>query len=99
MFTGIGRLRIALTGGEPATALLSIIFPYPGVDRAFTEELVAKAPVFRSIAIAYFAAFSADELRNLDEAAAKTELLRRFNAELLLGKIEVLYFNELMILE
>jgi flagellar basal body-associated protein FliL len=99
MFTGIGRLRIAAGNGEPATALLSITFPYPGADRAFTEELAGKVPVFRSITAAYFAALSAGELRNLDEDAAKAELLRRFNAELLLGKIEVLYFSDLMILE
>ncbi|GHV63183.1 hypothetical protein AGMMS49587_12370 [Spirochaetia bacterium] len=99
MFTGIGRLRIAARGGEPAAALISIAFPYPGADRAFTEELVTKAPEFRSIAVDYFAALSAEELRNLDEAKAKAELLRRFNAELLLGKIGVLYFSDLMILE
>ncbi|GHT68035.1 hypothetical protein FACS1894110_14680 [Spirochaetia bacterium] len=99
MFTGLGRLRIAVNNGENAAALISITFPYPGADRDFTEELVTKAPEFRSIAAAYFAALSAEELRNLDEAAAKAELLRRFNAELLLGKIEVLYFNDLMILE
>ncbi|GHV87185.1 hypothetical protein AGMMS50255_4810 [Spirochaetia bacterium] len=99
MFTGIGRLRIAANNGEPAAALISITFPYPGADRAFTEELVTKTPEFRSIAADYFAALSAGELRNLDEAAVKAELLRRFNAELLLGKIEVLYFNDLMILD
>jgi flagellar basal body-associated protein FliL len=99
MFTGIGPRRIAAAGGEPATVLLSITFPYPGADRAFTEELVTKVPEFRSIVSAYFSTKDAGELRNLDEAVAKAELLRRFNAELQLGKIEVLYFNDFMILE
>jgi flagellar basal body-associated protein FliL len=99
MFTGIGRLRIAANNGEPAAVLISITFPYPNADRAFTEELVGKAPAFRSIATAYFAALGAEELRNLDEATAKAEILRRFNAELRLGRIEVLYFNDLMVLE
>jgi flagellar basal body-associated protein FliL len=105
IFTGIGRLRIAAvnTAGadsdSPATVLLSITFPYPGTDRAFTEELVGKVSEFRSIAAAYFAALSAAEVLNLDEAKAKAEILRRYNAELRLGKIEVLYFNDYMLLE
>ncbi|GHU19176.1 hypothetical protein FACS1894163_11840 [Spirochaetia bacterium] len=99
VFTGLGRLRVAANKGESAAALLSITFPYPATDRPFTEELVGKVPAFRSITVGYFAALSAEDLWNLDEAAAKAELLRRFNAELLLGKIEVLYFNDLMILD
>ncbi|GHV42825.1 hypothetical protein AGMMS49546_22730 [Spirochaetia bacterium] len=99
IFTGVGRLRIAVNSGEPATVLLSITFPYPGADRAFTEELAGKAPEFRSIAAAYFAALSPAELLSLDEAKAKAEILRRYNAELRLGKIEVLYFNDYMLLE
>jgi flagellar basal body-associated protein FliL len=99
IFTGIGRLRIAVNNGGPATVLLSITFPYPGADRAFTEELAGKVPEFRSIATAYFAALSAAEVLNLDEAKAKAEILRRYNAELRLGKIDVLYFNDYMLLE
>jgi flagellar basal body-associated protein FliL len=99
IFTGIGRLRIAARDGEPATALLSITFPYPSADRAFTEELVSHVPDFRRSITAYFSAFSAPELVNMDESAAKAELLRRFNAELRLGSIAVLYFNDFMVLE
>jgi hypothetical protein len=105
VFTGIGRLRIsegALSGGdsEPRTVVVvSVVFPYPAGDRPFTEELAGKVPLFRRIIRDYFGALPADKLSPLDEQGAKDELLRRFNAELQLGKIELLLFNELMILE
>jgi flagellar basal body-associated protein FliL len=79
--------------------VLSVVFPYPPGDRPFTEELAGKVPLFRRIIRDYFGALSGDELKPLDERRAKGELLRRFNAELQLGKIELLLFNELMILE
>jgi flagellar basal body-associated protein FliL len=79
--------------------VLSVVFPYPPGDRPFTEELAGKVPLFRRIIRDYFEALSGDELKPLDERRAKAELLRRFNAELQLGEIELLLFNELMILE
>jgi flagellar basal body-associated protein FliL len=79
--------------------VLSVVFPYPPGDKPFTEELAGKVPLFRRIIRDYFGALSGDELNPLDEQKAKAELLRRFNAELRLGKIESLLFNELMILE
>jgi flagellar basal body-associated protein FliL len=101
IFTGIGRLRIPLrpsAAGSGGTLILSIAFPYPD-DQPFIEELAAKIGDFRSIAAAYFSALPAEKLVNLDEAAAKIELLKRYNANLRLGKIETLYFNDLMIIE
>jgi flagellar basal body-associated protein FliL len=102
VFTGIGRLRIAaedLPGAAPRAVVVSVVFPYPPEDRPFTEELAGKVPLFRRIIRDYFGALSGEELNPLDEQRAKSELLRRFNAELQLGKIELLLFNELMILE
>jgi hypothetical protein len=106
VFTGIGRLRIAAAGAlsgadsaPRAVTVLSVVFPYPPGDRAFTEELAGKVPLFRRIVRDYFGALSRDDLISLDEQKAKDELLRRFNAELQLGKIELLLFSELMILE
>jgi hypothetical protein len=110
VFTGIGRLRIQAGAGSPqggagadplsrAVVVLSVVFPYPPEDRPFTEELAGKIPLFRRIIRDYFGALSPDELAPLDEQGAKEELLRRFNGELQLGKIESLLFNDLMILE
>ncbi|MDR0622881.1 MAG: flagellar basal body-associated FliL family protein [Treponema sp.] len=105
IFTGIGRLRIPVAGGDgtggaaKATLILSIAFPYPPGDRAFAEELASRVGDFRSIAVDYFSSRSAAELRNPDEDALKAELLRRYNAILMLGNIEALYFNDLLIFE
>ncbi|MDR2434167.1 MAG: flagellar basal body protein FliL [Treponema sp.] len=101
VFTGIGRLRIPLAGGSPvpATMVLSIAFPYPPEDRAFTEELASKVGDFRTIAIEYFSSLPAEQAINPDENAAKSEILRRYNASLRLGKIEALYFSDLMVIE
>jgi hypothetical protein len=89
----------AADSASRAVVVLSVVFPYPPEDRPFTEELAGKVPLFRRIIRDYFGALSKDELNPLDERRAKDELLRRFNAELQLGKIELLFFNELMILE
>ena len=97
IFAGIGRLRIPLAGSS--TLILSIAFPYPADDRAFTEELAAKIGDFRTMASDYFSSLPVEKLVNLDEEAAKTEILRRYNASLRLGKIQALYFNDLMIIE
>jgi flagellar basal body-associated protein FliL len=107
VFTGIGRLRIAAGGASPPGAdsaprtvvALSVVFPYPPGDKPFSEELAGKVPLFRRIIRDYFGALSGDDLNPPDEQKAKDELLRRFNAELQLGKIKLLLFNELIILE
>jgi flagellar basal body-associated protein FliL len=101
VFTGIGRLRIPLSSasGSAATLIISIAFPYPPEDRAFTEELASKIGEFRALASGYFSALPAEKLVSLDEEAAKTEILRRYNTSLRLGKIGALYFSDLLIIE
>jgi len=99
VFSGIGRLRIPLDGESTATVILSISFPYPAEDRPFAEELASRIGDFRSIASLYFASLSPQKVANLDEAAAKAEILERYNALLRLGQIETLYFGDLMIVD
>ena len=99
VFSGIGRLRIPTAGQPQATVILSISFPYPLGDRAFAEELASRIGEFRSIAAGYFASLSVEKINSLDEDAAKAEILGRYNALLRLGKIEALYFSDLMIVE
>jgi flagellar basal body-associated protein FliL len=98
IFTGIGRLRISLEP-QPAAAVLSVVFPYPAEDRAFSEELAARLPELRQITSDYFKGFSADELRRADETTLKTGVLARYNQLLRLGKIEEVYFNDFVILD
>jgi flagellar basal body-associated protein FliL len=100
IFTGIGRLRIPVSASEgPATLVLSIAFPYPPQDRAFTEELASRVGDFRRIAAEYFSSRTPGELRGPEEEALKAGLLHAYNGILRLGKIETLYFNDLLIFE
>jgi flagellar basal body-associated protein FliL len=108
VFTNIGRLRIpaAADGAGPGPAgegraalVISIAFPYPPGDRAFTEELASRVGDFRRIAADYFSARSLEELREMDEKKMKADLLREYNAALRLGKIETLYFNDFLLFE
>ncbi|MDR2479007.1 MAG: flagellar basal body protein FliL [Treponema sp.] len=101
VFTGIGRLRIpvARTSGGSPTLVLSIAFPYPPQDQAFTEELASRITDFRAIAVDYFSSLPAEQITALNEESAKAELLRRYNTALRLGSIKALYFNDLMIIE
>jgi flagellar basal body-associated protein FliL len=98
-FTGIGQLRVTTTPPQPVTVIFSITFPYFPEDKAFSEELASKAMDFRHIAGEYFSSLSAEELRVLDEGDIKAELLRRYNTILRLGHIELLYFNDFMIID
>jgi flagellar basal body-associated protein FliL len=97
IFSGLGRLRIALA--DSSIMILSISFPYLANDIAFTEELAVKVNDFKIIASEYFMSLGAQALIRLDEEAAKKEILRRFNDNLRLGRIEVLYFHDLMIID
>ena len=103
MFTGIRQMRIPAAGspatGYPsATVIVSINFPYPAGDRPFAEELATHVGDFRSIATGYFSSLPAENIARLDEEAVKAEILRRYNALLRLGKIETLYFSDLMVI-
>jgi flagellar basal body-associated protein FliL len=97
MYSGIGRLRIP--AGNGGTVILSVTFPYPPGDRAFTEELVARTPGFRETVSSYISSLTGEELTNPDENKIKAELLRRFNGTLRLGKIRTLYFSDFLFLE
>jgi flagellar basal body-associated protein FliL len=97
VFSGLGRLRIPLTNSS--TLILSIAFPYLANDIAFTEELAAKIDDFRRMATDYFSSLPAEKIIKIDEETAKTEILSLYNANLRLGRIETLYFSDMMIID
>jgi flagellar basal body-associated protein FliL len=97
VFSGIGRLRIPLVNSSVLT--LSIAFPYQASDIAFTEELAGKINQFKTIAIDYFTALPEDQIIQINEETAKSEILSRFNSILRLGRISALYFNDMMVLD
>ena len=99
VFAGIGRIRTATSGSQPAAVILSVAFPYAPGDRPFSEELAAKIGAFRTLTVNYFAALSAAELNHKDEGEIKRELLEHYNGILRLGSIEELYFNDYIVIE
>jgi flagellar basal body-associated protein FliL len=99
IFTGLGRLRCPTAGDNPGMVILQAVFPYYPGDRPFSEELVSRIRELRNISSTYFADLTVEELGGKSEADVKAELLSRYNAILRLGQIEVLYFNEYMLIE
>lgn len=97
-FTGIGQMRVSTTGTPPGTAILFVTFIYNPEDKAFSEELALRVRNFREIIANYLGSFSTTELQKQNEDTIKTELLRRFNAVLRLGKIDELFFSDFLIL-
>jgi flagellar basal body-associated protein FliL len=97
VFSGLGRLRIPLSNSS--TLILSIAFPYHHNDVAFTEELAVKINEFKVIAADYFSSLPVDRAIKIDEETAKTEILKHYNEILRLGRIETLYFSDMMVLE
>jgi len=97
VFAGLGRLRIPLVNSS--TLLLTIAFPYNANDTAFTEELAARISDFRIMATSYFSSLPENNIIQINEDAAKLEILKRFNANLRLGRIETLYFSDMMVID
>jgi len=98
IFSGIGKLRIQ-NAANTDVIIISISFPYKADDRPFTEELASHIGEFRSIATNYFANLPKDKLKKLDEEQVKADILKQYNALLRLGRIETLYFGDLMIVD
>jgi len=97
IFAGIGRLRIPTADPQPGMVVIFVSFPHNPQDRAFSEELALRVGDLREIIRNYIGSFSAAELQRQDEEAIRTELLRRFNAILRLGRIETLFFTDFMV--
>ena len=98
VYSDIGRLRAITADVPPVSLVITPFFTFPTADNAFFEELVQKKRRLRSVFLDYFALHSKDELIKMGEAAVKQELIEKLNAELMLGKIDVLYFNEYIFL-
>ena len=91
VYKDIGQLRAITADVPPVSLVVTPYFTFPSADGEFFEELVQKKRRLRSVFLDYFALHSKDELT--DEKKVKQELLEKLNAELMLGKIEVLYFE------
>jgi len=98
VYSGLERLRITLS--DSSILILSIAFPYSANDTAFSEELSSRVNDFKIIAYDYFSTLPSSSGKvQIDEENAKLELLNRYNGSLRLGRIEIIYFSDMMVLE
>jgi flagellar basal body-associated protein FliL len=92
MFTGLGTIRVSTIGEDPASLIISAVFPYNRNDRPFSEELISRIGDFKIITAEYLGSFTAKTLQETDSSVINKELLGRYNALLRLGQIKELYF-------
>ena len=97
VYSGLERLRIPLSNSS--ILILSVSFPYSAKDTTFTEELAAKISDFKAIITEYFSALPIESVNQIDEETAKQDILKHFNANLRLGRIDALYFNDMTVIE
>ncbi|NLK45704.1 MAG: hypothetical protein GX297_03515 [Treponema sp.] len=98
VYSDIGRLRAITSDIPPVSLVVTPFFTFPSTDEAFFEELVQKKRRLRSIILDYFTLHSKNELLTMGDTKVKQELIEKLNAELMLGKIDVLYFSEYIFL-
>ncbi len=99
VYSQIGLLRCGTTDIPSIPIVVNPYFPYPSDDTAFYEELFKKNKKMRLVIIEYFESFTQNELSAKGEETIKLELIHLLNMELVLGKIENLYFAEYIFLE
>lgn len=99
IFGDIGVLRAATADTAPVTIVVSPFFPYKKDDVAFREELVSKKQPMRLAVLEWFHEHTVQEINTLGESGVKTDLIQKINSLLVLGKIDILYFDEYMAIQ
>jgi flagellar basal body-associated protein FliL len=97
-FVSLGQIR-ATTLPEDINAghglvVLTPWFSYPAEDIALKEEIFQKTRKIKSLVTDYFMTRTQQELLAQGEPAVKQELVKQINAELALGAIINLYFDD-----
>lgn len=97
-YTAIGQLRVNTKGVEENSAgpllVVSPWFTYPSSDTALFEELSQKERQEKSLMMNYFSRFTKDELLAKGETSVKEDLVNLINAQLVMGKIRAVYFDQ-----
>jgi flagellar basal body-associated protein FliL len=95
-YMALGQIRSATKQDENAASvvLLTSWMSYPATDSPFFDELAQKNRRIKSLITEYFASHTQSQLISAGEEAIKRELTAQINAELVLGDITGLYFDE-----
>ena len=94
VFDGIGTMRLSTCDEEPVPIVLSVYFYYPTEDSLYYEELCTKTRSLKAIIASYFAGQTMAQLQKRGESTVKAQIRNLLNKELVLGKIEELFFGE-----
>lgn len=98
-YVNLGTIR-AITGDTPGIPLvLQIQLPYETQDIPFFEELMQKKLKFIELVIEYFKNQSFQQCNEKGEKTVKQELLAIINSELILGKVNNIFFTEYIFLD
>lgn len=99
----IGKIRTSTAGDQKnkrgTIIIIQPYFSYPAEDTEFYEELARKNPEIKSIIINYFKAYTKNQLTAMGEITIKNDLLQKINEQLVLNKIQNIYFSEFTYLE
>ena len=102
-FTGLGILRARTAAEADREAGTMVIlrpwFSYSDDGKDFYEELSRKSAAIKEAILSYFLLHTESELHALGEEAIKTELTELINGQLVLGRIDSLYFSEYIFLQ
>lgn len=72
---------------------------YPSGDQILFEELSQKERQLKGIFASYFSSHTSRELHEKGENSIKKELMDAINAQLVMGKIRGVYFNDYIFIE
>ena len=96
-FTGIGRMRL-VTANRGTTIILTPWFSYTAGDTEFLEELSKKAPLLKTVIADWFSVHTESQLKSMGETTIKEELLNAINENLVLSKVQGIFFSEFLYL-
>lgn len=100
-FDLIGVLRITVKIGGDQTRHVLVVNPwleYDKSDEQLYEELDRKLVAIKSAIIQYFSSRTKDEIVAMTENQIKNEILLQINQNLVLGKVEKIYFKDFIFL-
>ncbi len=102
-YTELGQMRV-VTRAEDSDGYGSILivapwFTYPEEDTELFEEIVKKERMEKSVINEYFANRSRYQLLSMGEENVKNDILDLINQQLVLGKIEKIYFSQYLFIE
>lgn len=102
-YTLLGEIRAVTKAPDSSSAGTVLVvtpwFSYPDGDTVLFEELSDKTRKFKTIIAQYFSEHTVNELHSIGEKKVKEDLLHLVNAELVLGKITAVYFDDYVFFE